>query len=100
MCGRAARPRRICAGRVTSGLLTNLDLFPTLLGLAGVGLPSDRVIDGVDVLAVLDGSAARSPRESFFYCHYHELMTAWQAQQDPNPRGFALAARLTASSRA
>jgi uncharacterized sulfatase len=66
-------PRRIGAGRVTGELLTNLDLFPTLLALAGLALPRDRVIDGVDVLGVLDGSAIRSPRESFFYYHYDEL---------------------------
>jgi arylsulfatase A-like enzyme len=34
---------------------------------------ADRVIDGVDIAGVLDGSAAHSPRDSFFYYHYDRL---------------------------
>ena len=33
------------------------DLFPTVLGICGVKLPADRVIDGADVLGVLTGAA-------------------------------------------
>lgn len=66
-------PRRIKPGTVTSELIANLDLFPTLLHLAGVAPPADRVLDGVNIIGLLDGSAAKSPRESFFYYHYDRL---------------------------
>ncbi|MFO1198116.1 MAG: sulfatase [Burkholderiaceae bacterium] len=66
-------PRRIRPATRTSELITNLDLFPTLLDLAGVSQPADRAIDGVNIRGVLDGSATRSPRESFYYYHYDEL---------------------------
>ena len=43
------------------------DLFPTILGLAGVKPPADRVIDGADVLAVLTGQAATAGRKMPLY---------------------------------
>lgn len=66
-------PGRIPAHTESSALLTNLDLFPTLLDLAGVALPADRVIDGVNILGTLRNPATPSPREAFFYYHYDEL---------------------------
>jgi arylsulfatase A len=38
------------------------DLFPTVLRLAGVQPPKDRVIDGVDILPVLTGKATAVER--------------------------------------
>ena len=66
-------PGRIPAGSKSSELIANLDLFPTFFGLAGVGLPEDRVLDGYDILGVLTGTAAKSPRETLYYYHYDEL---------------------------
>jgi arylsulfatase A len=66
-------PGVIQPGRVCAELMTNLDLFPTLLGLAGVAMPTDRIIDGLDLRRLLDGTAAKSPREIFYYYHYDEL---------------------------
>ncbi len=40
------------------------DLFPTILGIAGVKPPGDRVIDGEDVLPVLTGRAATAVRQT------------------------------------
>ena len=66
-------PKRIKAGSESSELVTNLDLFPTLLHLAGVANPSDRIIDGKDIAGVLTGSAPKSPTDAFFFYHYDEL---------------------------
>ena len=43
------------------------DLFPTILGIAGVKPPADRVIDGADVLPVLTGQAATVGRKMPLY---------------------------------
>jgi arylsulfatase A-like enzyme len=44
----------------------NFDLFPTILALAGVPQPQDRVIDGRDILPLLAEGAA-SPHEALYF---------------------------------
>jgi hypothetical protein len=51
-------PGRVPAGSVSDVPAMNIDLFPTFLGLAGLALPADRVIDGVDLWPVLAGERA------------------------------------------
>lgn len=58
-------PSVIPAGQVSNEPVMNIDLFPTLLNLAGGQLPSDRVIDGLDIMPVLTQGAA-SPHEALF----------------------------------
>jgi len=58
-------PGRIPAGRVTKEIAGTIDIFPTLLALAGAPLPTDRVIDGKDIFPVMTGAAA-SPHEAIF----------------------------------
>jgi arylsulfatase A-like enzyme len=61
-------PGRVGAGRVTDAMAMNIDLFPTLLSLAGVPLPQDRVVDGRDLSALLTGEQEdTSPHELLFY---------------------------------
>jgi uncharacterized sulfatase len=48
-------PGRIPGGLVVDEPLMHIDLFPTFLALAGLGLPTDRVIDGLDVWPLLSG---------------------------------------------
>jgi arylsulfatase A len=63
-------------GTVRPGTVTDmgsgLDLIVTAAGLAGVTLPRDRVLDGVDLGAVLRGSGP-SPRDKLFYYWDSEL---------------------------
>jgi arylsulfatase A len=49
-----------------------LDILPTAAALAGAALPTDRVIDGVDLSPVLKGGAP-SPRTELFYYWDSEL---------------------------
>ena len=58
-------PAVIPAGQVSDEPLMNIDLFPTLVKLAGGELPDDRVIDGKDMMPVLRDGAA-SPHEALF----------------------------------
>ncbi|XP_056361611.1 arylsulfatase G isoform X1 [Oenanthe melanoleuca] len=48
-------PGRVPAGRTSHALLSTLDIFPTLLALAGAALPPHRRFDGLDVSPVLFG---------------------------------------------
>ena len=59
-------PGKIPAGSVSSGLGAMIDIFPTLLRLAGGGPPADRPFDGVDMWPILSGSGP-SQREGFLY---------------------------------
>jgi arylsulfatase len=42
-----------------------MDLFPTLAAIAGGEIPSDRVVDGIDMSGFFLGSAQESGREGF-----------------------------------
>ena len=46
----------IPAGQTCDGTVSSVDLFPTIAALAGCGLPTDRVIDGIDVRGLLHGT--------------------------------------------
>lgn len=59
-------PGKIKAGAVSHELASTLDLFPTCLTLAKAPIPSDRIIDGVDMSPILLGSG-KGRRETFFY---------------------------------
>jgi arylsulfatase A-like enzyme len=57
---------------VVTDIGSAMDLFVTAARLAGASLPSDRVIDGVDLRARLTG-AGPSPRQTLFYYWDNEL---------------------------
>src|SRR5690625_2354374 len=53
-------------GITSDAISMNFDVFPTLLTLAGVSIPTDRVIDGKNILSVLDGSHASTNDYLYF----------------------------------
>lgn len=59
-------PGHVPAGQVLDGIACNIDLLPTLVGLAGAGLP-EKAIDGVDLWGWLSGQCGRSPRDKLYY---------------------------------
>ncbi|MCX7283077.1 MAG: sulfatase-like hydrolase/transferase [Novosphingobium sp.] len=61
------------AGSVIAGMTMNIDMFPTLLGAAGVPLPKDRIIDGADIRPMLAGQTP-SPHDTLFY------LTTWSGK--------------------
>ncbi|EMI52284.1 arylsulfatase A [Rhodopirellula sallentina SM41] len=65
-------PGKIAAGQTINEMVTAMDIFPTLAGLAGGEVPSDRVIDGKDIWPVLTEQAA-SPHETFYYFSDNDL---------------------------
>lgn len=65
-------PGTIPAGGVVGEASMNFDLFATALAMAGVPLPEDRIIDGRDILPVLEGRAP-SPHEALYFYWRTEL---------------------------
>lgn len=59
-------PGRISPGTVRDDVACSMDLFTTLVGLAGGQVPGDRTIDGLNIWPVLDNSGP-SPRRDFYY---------------------------------
>jgi arylsulfatase A len=54
-------PARIPRGSVSADPVSTLDLFPTMLALAGGNLPADRAYDGMDVTRLLTGQITTLP---------------------------------------
>lgn len=65
-------PGRLPSGNVREGVASLLDLFPTISGLAGAGLPENRKYDGRDILPLLLGESSPPSRELFF-SNRHEV---------------------------
>lgn len=59
----------IPSGQVCGSPAMNIDVFPTMLTLAGLTLPSDRVIDGVSMVELLTHPEVPPsvPRDLYFY---------------------------------
>jgi arylsulfatase A len=68
-------PAAIQAGRTCDAISRSIDLFPTLSGLAGVSVPSERKIDGVDIASLMLEEAAEAPNETFAY-YWHSALAA------------------------
>jgi arylsulfatase A-like enzyme len=58
-------------GMIEPGIVTDigstLDFFPTISYLAGVDVPDDRVVDGVNLTSVLTGERASPRQQMLFY---------------------------------
>jgi len=65
-------PGGIEAGQECAGVASTIDFYPTLARLAGVEIPADRIIDGVDMSEILLTGTA-SPRESFVFYRLRNL---------------------------
>jgi uncharacterized sulfatase len=66
-------PGRIPAGSVCREPAMNIDFFPTCLALAGLTLPTDRIIDGKDISGLLEGKVKQAPHEALFFFHHNEI---------------------------
>jgi len=66
-------PGHIPAGSICREPAMNIDFFPTCLALAGLTLPTDRIIDGKDISGLLEGKIKQSPHEALFFFHHNEI---------------------------
>lgn len=61
-------PGRVPAGTSSDAICGMMDILPTLVGLAGGSLPTDRKLDGGDLWPVISGRPdAPAPHEVFHY---------------------------------
>ena len=82
-------PARIKAGSRFDAPVAHVDLFATAAAAAGAALPSDRVIDGVDLLARFRGEAPGRPNDAIFWRsgHYRALLANdWKIQVSERPK--------------
>ncbi|MES2596216.1 MAG: sulfatase-like hydrolase/transferase [Verrucomicrobiota bacterium] len=69
--GMARWPGKIQPGTTSDVPVIGSDMFPTMLAVAGVEPPKERVLDGVNVLSVLDSSAAKVERPQPLFWRLH-----------------------------
>ena len=65
-------PKHIPAGQVSADMACTMDLYTTLIEIAGGEIPRDRVVDGQNILPFLKGEGP-SPREVFYYFRGRQL---------------------------
>ena len=80
-------PARIAAGQVVRDPVIALDILPTALAAAKLVLPTDRAIDGVNLLPRLTGQQTRPPHEMLFWAGSHVAgdLRGRQGQADGPP---------------
>ena len=61
-------PERIPKGIVCSEMATMMDIMPTFVSLAGGKIPSDRKIDGYNIISLMTGKKKKTPYS--FLCYY------------------------------
>ncbi|EMI16202.1 arylsulfatase A [Rhodopirellula maiorica SM1] len=60
-------PGRIPAAQVSDAMITSMDLLPLFAHLADAELPSDRKLDGKNIIDLLTGKTNQSPHRYFYY---------------------------------
>jgi arylsulfatase len=87
---------------VSDEIVHAMDLFPTLAGIAGGKVPSDRVIDGIDMSGFFLGKTQQSGREGFivymgndvFGVKWRDWKLHFKEQRSPGARQRAVPAHL------
>lgn len=69
-------------GSVSEERIIGVDVYPTLLGLAGIEKPNDHVLDGEDLTTVLTGKTRRLPSRAVYsfypkYVRYSDRKMRW-----------------------
>ncbi|XP_077610862.1 arylsulfatase F [Crocuta crocuta] len=74
-------PGRLPAGKAIEEPTSLMDVFPTLAAVSGSTVPHDRVIDGRDLMPLLQGDVQRSEHEFLFhYCGLFLHAARWHPQ--------------------
>jgi len=62
------QPASVCSAPVM-----NFDVFPTLLAIAGLDLPTDRIIDGKNLYPLWSNQTNDSPHDALFFYHFNQV---------------------------
>ena len=82
-------PGHIPAGSVFNEPVSSVDLMPTIVAAAGASLPTDRPIDGVNLLPFLAQQKTGSPHDQLFWRDgSYEVVIArgWKLQRAQRPK--------------
>ena len=74
-------PGKVPPGTKTEVPVINLDFYPTLLEVAGVEKPADKILDGQNILPVLTGKGTLAKRPIFW--HFPIYLQAYLKKGDP-----------------
>ena len=82
-------PARLPAGQRFHAPVAHVDIFATAAAAANAPLPSDRVIDGVDLVKLARGEAQGAPHEAIFWRSgdYRTILAGdWKLQASERPK--------------
>lgn len=84
-------PGRIAPGSVSGAIAGNIDFLPTFVNVAGGTVPTDRKIDGKNILPLLLGQTKESPHEARYYYRGYRLEAVrqgpWKLALGPQAEG-------------
>jgi len=63
---------KVLENNVSDAIFSTIDFPPTFANLAGLRVPDDRVIDGVDQTELLFGKSVEGAPNTFFYWSDHD----------------------------
>jgi arylsulfatase A-like enzyme len=66
-------PKCIQPATTCEAITSSIDFFPTLSNLLGVGISSERKIDGVDIQGLMFDASKDDPRDTFYYYAQNNL---------------------------
>jgi len=72
-------PGHIPTGSSCSRMAATIDLLPTLAAITGASLP-EKLIDGINILPLLEGDKNANPRDHYFYYYGEELRAVRKGQ--------------------
>ncbi|XP_078258172.1 arylsulfatase H-like isoform X3 [Rhinoraja longicauda] len=71
-------PGQLSSGRKIDEPTSLMDIYPTVVNLAGASLPQDRIIDGRNLMPLLKGEVQKSEHEFLFhYCGNALIAVRW-----------------------
>lgn len=85
-----AWPAQLAAGSTFDAPVHGFDIYATAAAAAGVALPADRAIDGVDLVPFVRGERAGEPHRELFWRSGHYRVAridGWKLQVDERPPG-------------
>ena len=62
-------PGKVPAGATSDLVTSTLDILPSIVKIAGADIPTDRVLDGIDISEIFHGNQSELNRPFFFYQH-------------------------------
>ena len=65
-------PSQIEPGTVYDAPVHHIDIFHTIAAAAGIDIPVDRKLDGVDLLPFINGDRGEAPHETLFWKQGHQ----------------------------